>query len=57
MQDFFKYIIAKMFSFFCISIPCPAVQLETKPSSTLVPAFQVMSWRGFALGISKAAAF
>lgn len=29
------------------------MQLEAKPSSVFVIAFEVMTWRGFALGISK----
>lgn len=55
VSNFFKYTIDKIRIFFWIVILYPAVQLEAKPSGIFVPAFQVTSWRGFALGISKAA--
>lgn len=57
VTNFFNHTIDKIPIVFWIFILYPAVQLEAKQSSVFVIAFEVMPWRGFALGISKANRF
>lgn len=53
VTNFFNHTTDKIPIFFWIFILYPAVQLEAKPSSVFVTAFEAMTWRGFALGVSK----